>query len=418
MAILQAHQCHSHNSHNPQVHHYIMYPNSDNNATAAADAASMPGGDISLYARKSVDHRQMAWSPVQPPQHYHYPPGQQHFQSPPRGYYNQPIYSSYSTPREQSEPPTSPPRLRQSDGNLSMMSSVEEASSPVMDAPSNRKMMLLTAAASKTEEGSIIAERRTEEVVDGRAQNDDFMSRVASPTPNLPLKKRKAISKESVLSMEIDKLKADLGRAEMKIKSLEEENERLRQQQQPRDTSRSSFDKGHLPFIPDLPGNNTASPGKGAINQVSQHEKHHNMLKQQQLHSIYRVPSSSGDQKLPIPQENPFIQSHHGDIGRPVYHPYPTTPPNSGNHFEHHHHHQQRSQHIHRDRRDSWVRPPTNNHVDSSSATSTPETHKKISFALSFDANTKNDVSRGYNRCVSNRGRGSRPPLASRWKSR
>jgi len=308
-----------------------------------------------------------------------------------------------------------------------MMSSVEEASSPVMETPSNRKMMILTAAASKTEEGTVIAERRTEEVVDGRAQNEDFMSRVASPTPNLPLKKRKAISKESVLSMEIDKLKADLGKAEMKIKVLEEENERLRQQQQQqqqhRDATRSSFDitssKGQLPFIPDLPGNTTASPGKGAINHVSQHEKHqHHMLKQQQLHSIYRVPSSSNDQKLPIPQDA-FIQSQHGEIGRPVpYHPYPTTPPNSGNHFEHHHHQQPlRSQHIHRDRRDSWVRPPSNNHVDSS-ATSSPETHKKISFALSFDANTKSSDSRGYNRCVSNRGRGSRPPLASRWKSR
>lgn len=404
-----------------------MYPNSDTNATAAADAASMrPGGEISLYARKSgVDHRQMAWSPVQPPQ-YHFPPGQQHFQSPPRGYYSQPNYSSYSTPREQSEPPTSPPKLRQSDGNLSMMSSVDvdEASSPVMETPSNRKMMILTAAASKTEEGGVIAEHRTEEVVDGRAQNDDFMSRVASPTPNLPLKKRKAISKESVLSMEVDKLKSDLAKAEMKIKALEEENERLRQQQQHHDTSRSSFDttssKGQLPFIPDLPGNTAASPGTGAINHVSQHEKHqHHMMKQQQLHSIYRVPSSSTDQKLPIPQDA-FIQSRHGDIGRPVpYHPYPTTPPSSGNHYEHHHHPQQRSQHIHRDRRDSWVRPPTNSHVDSSSAAAaSPETHKKISFALSFDANTKSGDSRGYNRCVSNRGRGPRPPLASRWKSR
>ncbi|KAK1747086.1 hypothetical protein QTG54_002430 [Skeletonema marinoi] len=69
-----------------------------------------------------------------------------------------------------------------------------------------------------------------DDVVD--KDKDDFMSRVASPTrEHLRLKKRKAMSKESVLLMEVDKLKEDLGKAELKIKVLEEENEQLRQQQ-------------------------------------------------------------------------------------------------------------------------------------------------------------------------------------------
>lgn len=262
-----------------------------------------------------------------------------------------------------------------------------------------------------------------DDVVD--KDKDDFMSRVASPTrEHLRLKKRKAMSKESVLLMEVDKLKEDLGKAELKIKVLEEENERLRQQQQQqhRDATRS-FDMSNacsstsqLPFIPDLPGNTTSSPGKGAINQINQHEKHQHHMMKQQLHSIYRVPSS--DQKLSIPQDV-FIQRHHSDIGRPIpYYPYSTTTMNTDN-YDHHHQQQQQqpqqSQHIHRDRID-WM-PPNND--SSSSATRTPE--KKISFALSFDANAKGGSSkdsRGYNRCVSNRGRGSRPPLASRWKSR
>ena len=76
-----------------------------------------------------------------------------------------------------------------------------------------------------------------DDVVD--KDKDDFMSRVASPTrEHLRLKKRKAMSKESVLLMEVDKLKEDLGKAELKIKVLEEENERLRQQQH-RDATRS-----------------------------------------------------------------------------------------------------------------------------------------------------------------------------------
>jgi len=419
-----------------------MHPNSDCNPAAdVAGASSMQprgGGDRSSLYVNSVDHRQMVWSP-QPTQYNftsssgHQQQQQQRFQSPPRGsYYNQNNYlSSYSTPREQSEPPSSPPRITQNEGigasstNLLMMSSIEESSSLVMEPPSNLKMMMLTKAASTCEEGSVWAEGREEALVDGRAQNDDFMSRVASPTrEHLPLKKRKAMSKESVLLMEVDKLKEDLGKAELKIKVLEEENERLRQQQQEqqyRDATRS-FDMSNacsstsqLPFIPDLPGNTTSSPGKGAINQINQHEKHQHHMMKQQLHSIYRVPSS--DQKLSIPQDV-FIQRHHSDIGRPIpYYPYSTTTMNTDN-YDHHRHQQQQpqqSQHIHRDRID-WM-PPNND--SSSSATRTPE--KKISFALSFDANAKGGSSkdsRGYNRCVSNRGRGSRPPLASRWKSR
>jgi len=415
-----------------------MHPNSNSNPAAdVASASSMQpggGGDRSSLYVNSVDHRQMVWSP-QPPQ-YNFTSSsghqqQQRFQSPPRGssYYNQNNYSSsYSTPREQSEPPSSPPRITQNEGigassstNLSMMSSIEETSSLVMEPPSNLKMMMLTKAASTCEEGSVKAEGREEALVDGRAQNDDFMSRVASPTrEHLPLKKRKAMSKESVLLMEVDKLKEDLGKAELKIKVLEEENERLRQQQH-RDATRSfgmsnaCSSTSQLPFIPDLPGNTTSSPGKGAINQINQHEKHQHHMMKQQLHSIYRVPSS--DQKLSIPQDV-FIQRHHSDIGRPIpYHPYSTTTMNTDNYDHHHRQQPQQSQHIHRDRID-WM-PPNNNNNDSSSATRTPE--KKISFALSFDANAKGGSSkdsRGYNRCVSNRGRGSRPPLASRWKSR
>ena len=86
-----------------------------------------------------------------------------------------------------------------------------------------------------------------DDVVD--KDNDDFMSRVASPTrEHLPLKKGKAMSKESVLLMEVDKLKEDLRKAELKIKALEEENERLRQQQQQqqhRDATRS-FDMSNV----------------------------------------------------------------------------------------------------------------------------------------------------------------------------
>lgn len=278
-----------------------------------------------------------------------------------------------------------------------------------VETSSNRKMMILSAAASTTEEGCMAAERR-EDVVDGRAQNDDFMSRVASPThQNLPLKKRKSISNESVLLMEIDKLKSELDKAKLQIKVLEKDNERLRQQQH-HDATRASFylpvasssSKSHVPLIPDLPDNATPPPGKD--------------MAKQQLHSIYRVPSSS-DHKLPIPN-NVFIQSHQGNVGKPVpYPPFPTTTMSTD--MYDHHQEQQRSQHIHRDKRD-WARSSDSRILDSS--TLPPE--KKISFALSFDADTKSvgniisgKESRGYNRCVSNRGRGSRPSLA-RWKSR
>mmetsp|Transcript_1813 Transcript_1813/g.3005 ORF Transcript_1813/g.3005 Transcript_1813/m.3005 type:complete len:387 (-) Transcript_1813:2344-3504(-) len=386
-----------------------MHPINNSNPTAAADAAALfPGGDRSLYVN-SVDDRQKVWSP----QPYNFSSSgqqqQQRFHSPPRSScFTQSSYSSYSTPREQSEPPSSPPRISQNEGigasstNLSMMSSgsVEIETSPY------RKMMILTAAASTTEEGCTTAERR-EEVVDGRAQNDDFMSRIASPTQDhLPLKKRKAIPKESVLLMEIDKLKSELGKAKVQIKVLEEDNKRL-QKQQHLDATRSSFympiassySKSQVPFIPDLPDNTTPPPGKDMI--------------QQQLHSISRVPSSS-DHKLPITHDV-FIQSHQGNVGRPVpYHPYATT--NMSTDMYDNRQEQQRSQHIHRDGTD-WARPPNNNNVDSS--------EKRISFALSFDADTSKSgsnissgkESRGYNRCVSNRGRGSRPSLA-RWKTR
>jgi hypothetical protein len=414
-----------------------MHPPNNNSNPAEAGVSSM----------HPTDHHQI-WSP-QPPYNNFSSSGQQQQQqsylSPTHhgSYYNnQNNYSFYSTPPEQSGPPSSPPRISQNEGsNLSMMSSIEETSSIIMDQSTNHKKMILATPSSNNTAETITAEHR-QEVVNDRAQND-FMSRVASPTreqhlpPKLPPKKRKAMSKETMLLMEIDKLKADLGKAQSKIMVLEEENGMLRHHRDTRPyydmANTCSFAMSHLPFIPDLPGN-TASPGKDAFDQHHQQHQHlHRIMNQQKLQSIYRVPSSKPDnerlapppvhQNLQIPQDV-FIQSHHRDIARPVpYHPYSTTTTmNTDKKYERQHSYDSTIHGSSSSSRD-WIRPPNNNHIGSSS--SSPESPKrKISFALSFDANAKSgsssmEASRGYNRCVSNRGRGgSRPPLASRWKSR
>jgi hypothetical protein len=396
-----------------------MHPTSNSNLATAGASSMLPGGDRPLYAN-SVDHRQSAWSPQ--PQYNFASSGQQQqsYLSPAHGSYynNQNIYSSYSTPPEQSEPPSSPPRMTQNESsspNLSMMSSVEETSSDVSDQPTNLKKLVLTTTSSYNAE-SIKAERR-QEVVDGRAQNE-VMSRVASPTrEHLPPKKRKAMSKESVLLIEIDKLKADLGKAQLRVKVLEEENERLRKNRDPRYYDLSNTDSS-MPFIPDLPGI-TTSPGKGASSDHHQHQHqphHHHAMKQQQLQSIYRVPSfKPSNQHLALPSSHQNLQVPH-DIFRPLpYYPYAGS--TMKNTDKHNRQQQQHDSAIHRDNRE-WIRPPNNNNpTDNSTSPETPT--KRISFALNFDVDSSSSSkeSRGYNRCVSNRGRGQRPAMASRWKS-
>ncbi|KAL7442001.1 hypothetical protein ACHAXM_008205 [Skeletonema potamos] len=404
-----------------------MHPTSNNNPAAAGVSSMLPGGDRPLYGN-SVDHRQI-WFP-QPQYGFAASSSQQQqsYLSPTHGSYynNHNNYLSYSTPPEHSEPPSSPPRITQNEGqspNLSMMSSVEETSSDVTDQSTNIKKIVSTKTSSFNA-GSIKAERR-QEVVDGRAQND-VMSRVASPTrEHLPPKKRMAMSKESALLIEIDKLKKDLGKAQLKIKVLEEENERLRQHRNTR-YDRSSNTDSSMPFIPDLSGN-AASLGKDAVD-YHQYQPHHHHIMKQQLQSIYRVPSfkpdnellapssTSSHQNLQIPHDV-FIQNHHKDVVRPLpYDPYPHTATKNNDKYDRQ---QQHASAIYSESRD-WKMPPSNKQPDSSTSPETPT--KRITFALSFDANAISGSSskepRGYNRCVSNRGRGSRPPLASRYKSR
>lgn len=299
-----------------------------------------------------------------------------------------------------------------------MTSTIEETTSVMMmDHPtSNLKKMVVTAVASNhqpndTSSESIAAEGRQEVISDGRATQNEFTSRVASPTrEHLPPKKRKTMSKESVLLMEINKLKADLGKAELKIKVLQEENERLRSHRDTRhdinacSSTRSQLPR--LPFIPDLPNN---SPGKDMFDHHRNHHGHHH-TKKHHLHPCYQVPIPTRPDKdivapsllSQIPQDV-FIQSSH---------------------------HQRRdySEKYDRQQHDSILRNSSSNSsrgdwMIPSSNNGSSDTPKKISFALSFDANThgSKDSSRGY-RCVSNRGgkagMSSRPPLASRWKTR
>lgn len=361
---------------------------------------------------------------------------QQPYMSPSDGgtyYNNQNAYPYYSTPREQTEtePPSSPPRIKQDESNLSMTSTIEETSSVMMmDHPtSNLKKMVVTTVAMNqqfngTSSESITAEGRQEVICDVRATQNEFTSRVASPTrEHLPPKKRKTMSKESVLLMEINKLKADLGKAELKIKVLHEENERLRNHRDSRhdvsnacSSTRSQLPR--LPFIPDLPNN---SPGKGMFDHHRNHHDHHH-AKKQHLHPSYQVPiptrpSDNMEKVAPSPSsqipQDVFIQSRHHqrDAERTTaqpYHPY--------------------SDKYDRQQHDSILRNSSSNSsrgdwMIPSNGNGSSDTPKKISFALSFDANThgSKDSSRGY-RCVSNRGgkagMSSRPPLASRWKTR
>jgi hypothetical protein len=362
---------------------------------------------------------------------------QQPYMSPPGGpYYNtQNAYPYYSTPREQTEPPSSPPRIKRDDAssNLSMTSTIEETSSVMMmDHPtSNLKKMVVTAVASNhqpngTSSESITAEGRQEVISDGRAAENEFTSRVASPTrEHLPPKKRKTMSKESVLLMEINKLKADLGKAELKIKVLQEENERLRNQHRDKrhhmsnacSSTRSQLPP--LPFIPDLPSN---SPSKGMFDHHRNHHGHHH-AKKQHLHPSYQVPIPTrpdNDKDIVAPSlpsqipQDVFIQSSHHqrrDAERTTaqpYHPYSEK-------YDRQQHDSILRNSSSNSSRGDWMIPSSNN--------GSSDTPKKISFALSFDANThgSKDSSRGY-RCVSNRGgkagMSSRPPLASRWKTR
>jgi len=362
---------------------------------------------------------------------------QQPYMSPPGGpYYNtQNAYPYYSTPREQTEPPSSPPRIKRDDAssNSSMTSTIEETSSVMMmDHPtSNLKKMVVTAVASNhqpngTSSESITAEGRQEVICDGRASQNEFTSRVASPTrEHLPPKKRKTMAKESVLLMEINKLKADLGKAELKIKVLQEENERLRNQHRDSrhdmsnacSSTRSQLPR--LPFIPDLPNN---SPSKGMFDHHRNHHGHHH-AKKQHLHPSYQVPIPTrpdNDKDIVAPSlpsqipQDVFIQSSHHqrrDAERTTaqpYHPYSEK-------YDRQQHDSILRNSSSNSSRGDWMIPSSNN--------GSSDTPKKISFALSFDANThgSKDSSRGY-RCVSNRGgkagMSSRPPLASRWKTR
>ena len=368
---------------------------------------------------------------------------QQSYLSPPRGpYYNtQNTYSSYSTPREQTEPPMSPPRIKRDDAssNLSMSSTIEETSSVMMDQPTSiLKKMVVTTVTSKQQQPynsaeNIAAEGRQEVADDGRAAQNEFTSRVASPTrEHLPPKKRKTMSRESVLFMEIGKLKADLNKAELKIKVLQEENEMLRSHRDTRyDMSKAcSSTRSHLPFIPDLPSN-TTSLRNGMFGHHNHHDHHHVMKQHYQVASRpdKDLGRPSPSHNLQIPQDV-FIQSpapppphhHQRDVDRAA-HPYSMTTSSTEKYDR-----QQRDSSIQHDSscssssRGDWIIPPNNNHIGSSPGRDTP---KKISFALSFDTHARSsssskDSNRGY-RCVSNRGGkvgSSRPPLASRWKTR
>lgn len=371
-----------------------MHPANKSNTAAAG----------SLYANSVHYHHQFGTPKP------HLSTKLQTYLSPPRGLYheNQKGYLSYSTPHEQSDPLLSPPSMKREDALSNMsMSSMEETSSVMTDQCTNHKKIVgaatITSKQSEDSYSSTPRERR-QEVVDGRAKNE-FTSRVQSPTrehhhlpPQLQPKKRKTVSDESVLLMrDINKLKADLSNAELKIQVLEEENERLRKHPDSRyDTPTYSSRRSQLPFLPDLPID-TSAPN----DMFDHHNYQHHRVMKQHLHFGYLLPSPPNpgtDNELPAEPNH-----HHQNLSAAPYHSNTTTASFATFNAEEYER-QQNDSSIHRESRRDWFLPPKKN-------------SKKISFALSFDAMAKSSSSTRYC-CVSNRGRGSRPPLASRWTSR